>query len=80
MHTIPDTIQLGTGAWQWGDRIMWGFGRGYSAADVRAWNAPTVPLARMASAETLPSVTSKPSTLRVRIEGIVHPANETALE
>jgi aryl-alcohol dehydrogenase-like predicted oxidoreductase len=29
-------IEIGLGAWQWGDRIMWGFGRGYGDADVRA--------------------------------------------
>jgi aryl-alcohol dehydrogenase-like predicted oxidoreductase len=27
---------LGLGAWQWGDRMMWGFGEGYSTGDVRA--------------------------------------------
>ncbi len=26
---------MGTGCWQWGDRIFWGFGRGYSDADVK---------------------------------------------
>lgn len=27
---------LGTGAWQWGDRAMWGFGQDYGTADIRA--------------------------------------------
>lgn len=26
---------LGIGAWQWGDRMLWGFGREYGEADVR---------------------------------------------
>jgi aryl-alcohol dehydrogenase-like predicted oxidoreductase len=26
---------LGTGTWQWGDSMLWGFGRGYQEADVR---------------------------------------------
>jgi aryl-alcohol dehydrogenase-like predicted oxidoreductase len=28
-------IELGVGAWAWGDRLMWGYGRGYSLADLR---------------------------------------------
>lgn len=30
--TIP---VMGIGAWQWGDRVIWGFGRGYSGEDAR---------------------------------------------
>jgi aryl-alcohol dehydrogenase-like predicted oxidoreductase len=26
---------LGVGTWQWGDRMLWGFGRGYGEGDVR---------------------------------------------
>ncbi len=29
------TPLMGTGCWQWGDRIFWGFGRGYSDAEVK---------------------------------------------
>jgi len=33
-------IPMGIGAWSWGDRIVWQFGRGYDAADVqRAFEA-----------------------------------------
>lgn len=42
----PDTVRLGTsglhvtplgiGTWAWGDRLFWGFGRGYDEADVGA--------------------------------------------
>jgi aryl-alcohol dehydrogenase-like predicted oxidoreductase len=28
--------EMGLGAWQWGDRILWGYGHGYSEADVCA--------------------------------------------
>src|SRR5512139_3084153 len=28
-------IQLGLGAWAWGDRVVWEFGRSYGAAEVR---------------------------------------------
>ena len=28
-------IEMGVGTWAWGDRLMWGFGRGYSLADLR---------------------------------------------
>ena len=34
-HFLKD-IEIGLGAWQWGDRIMWGYGRGYGDEDVRA--------------------------------------------
>jgi aryl-alcohol dehydrogenase-like predicted oxidoreductase len=29
-------FQLGVGAWQWGDRFFWGYGRSYRRSDVRA--------------------------------------------
>jgi aryl-alcohol dehydrogenase-like predicted oxidoreductase len=32
---VLDSVELGTGAWQWGDQFYWGFGRSYAAADVR---------------------------------------------
>jgi aryl-alcohol dehydrogenase-like predicted oxidoreductase len=35
-HNFLDSIELGLGCWQWGDRILWGYGRGYAGADVRA--------------------------------------------
>lgn len=28
-------VELGVGAWAWGDRLFWGFGRGYGVDDVR---------------------------------------------
>ena len=34
-HRLPDSLELGTGTWQWGDRLVWGFGSGYSDDDVR---------------------------------------------
>jgi aryl-alcohol dehydrogenase-like predicted oxidoreductase len=30
-----DSIQLGLGAWAWGDRSVWQYGRGYAEGDVR---------------------------------------------
>jgi len=35
-HYLPDTIEIGTGTWQWGDTMMWQYGKGYSESDVRA--------------------------------------------
>jgi aryl-alcohol dehydrogenase-like predicted oxidoreductase len=29
-------VEIGLGAWQWGDRIMWGYGRGYTDIDLQA--------------------------------------------
>ena len=29
-------VEMGLGAWQWGDRIVWQYGHGYGEADVRA--------------------------------------------
>ncbi len=29
-------IELGFGAWAWGDRLMWGYGRSYNLGDLRA--------------------------------------------
>jgi aryl-alcohol dehydrogenase-like predicted oxidoreductase len=35
-----DGIELGIGTWQWGDRMMWGYGRGYDDSDLEeAFNA-----------------------------------------
>lgn len=34
-HRLPASIETGTGTWQWGDKLMWGFGSGYAEADVR---------------------------------------------
>lgn len=31
-----DDVEIGLGAWQWGDRLMWGYGRGYGDEDLRA--------------------------------------------
>src|SRR5437763_1167469 len=33
-QTEMRVLPLGVGAWQWGDTIMWGFGRAYGRADV----------------------------------------------
>lgn len=35
-HQLPDTVEIGTGTWQWGDTMIWGFGKGYGSDDVRA--------------------------------------------
>jgi aryl-alcohol dehydrogenase-like predicted oxidoreductase len=32
---ILESIELGLGAWAWGDRVVWQYGRGYGAEDVR---------------------------------------------
>jgi len=29
-------VEMGIGAWQWGDRVLWGFGHAYSEDDIRA--------------------------------------------
>ena len=34
--TDVQVTALGIGAWSWGDRFMWSFGRGYGAEDVEA--------------------------------------------
>lgn len=34
--SIFEGIELGIGAWAWGDRLFWGYGRGYGEEDVRA--------------------------------------------
>ena len=35
-NTGLENVRLGVGTWAWGDRLFWGYGRGYSEADVRA--------------------------------------------
>ncbi len=35
-HLIPDSIEIGTGTWQWGDTMVWGYGHGYGEAEVHA--------------------------------------------
>ena len=32
----PRLRPLGVGTWQWGDRLLWGYGRGYGDAELRA--------------------------------------------
>ena len=34
-QTVLDGIEMGVGAWSWGDKLMWGYGRGYTDQDVR---------------------------------------------
>ncbi|POO76300.1 2,5-didehydrogluconate reductase, partial [Bacillus sp. MBGLi97] len=29
-------MEMGLGAWAWGDRMVWGYGRGYTLDDLRA--------------------------------------------
>ena len=29
-------LEIGLGAWAWGDRIVWNYGRGYSDSDIEA--------------------------------------------
>ncbi len=33
-QSILDDIQIGIGTWAWGDRLVWGYGRGYEKKDV----------------------------------------------
>jgi len=35
-HPVFEGVDLGVGTWSWGDRLYWGFGQGYAAADLRA--------------------------------------------
>ena len=35
-HPVLQGIEYGIGTWSWGDRLYWGYGRGYSDADIRA--------------------------------------------
>lgn len=35
-HPVLQGINYGIGTWSWGDRLYWGYGRGYSDADIRA--------------------------------------------
>ncbi len=42
MNQVPEEnqslhdLEMGLGAWQWGDRIVWGYGHGYGEAEVHA--------------------------------------------
>lgn len=42
MTDIPESVrflhevEIGLGAWAWGDRLVWGYGKGYADADVEA--------------------------------------------
>jgi aryl-alcohol dehydrogenase-like predicted oxidoreductase len=35
IQSVLQDVEIGTGAWAWGDRLVWGFGRGYAVEDVR---------------------------------------------
>jgi aryl-alcohol dehydrogenase-like predicted oxidoreductase len=34
-QSILEKVNFGVGTWAWGDRLMWGFGRGYVSEDLR---------------------------------------------
>ena len=33
-HPIFNNIEIGIGTWAWGDRLYWGFGKGYTEGDL----------------------------------------------
>jgi aryl-alcohol dehydrogenase-like predicted oxidoreductase len=33
--SVLEEVQIGIGTWAWGDRLVWGYGRGYERKDVR---------------------------------------------
>jgi aryl-alcohol dehydrogenase-like predicted oxidoreductase len=35
-HPVLADVSLGIGTWSWGDRLFWGYGRGYSDTDIQA--------------------------------------------
>lgn len=35
-ETLLDNHEMGTGAWAWGDTLVWGYGKGYADTDIRA--------------------------------------------
>lgn len=35
IHSMLDGIQMGVGTWAWGDRLIWGYGKGYSENDIK---------------------------------------------
>ncbi len=34
-HPVFQGVEMGVGTWAWGDRLVWGFGRGYSRGDLK---------------------------------------------
>ncbi len=34
--TVLTGVEMGLGCWQWGDKLMWGYGQDYAGADVKA--------------------------------------------
>lgn len=34
-HVVFEGVELGLGTWSWGDRLFWGYGRGYRDEDIR---------------------------------------------
>ncbi len=34
-QSVLESVDIGIGAWAWGDRLVWGYGRNYAADDVR---------------------------------------------
>ncbi len=34
-QSVLQAVEFGVGAWAWGDRLVWGYGRGYAASEVR---------------------------------------------
>lgn len=34
-HPVFSGVEMGVGTWSWGDRLVWGFGRGYQRGDLK---------------------------------------------
>lgn len=34
-HAVFEGVEMGLGTWSWGDRLFWGYGRGYRDEDIR---------------------------------------------
>jgi aryl-alcohol dehydrogenase-like predicted oxidoreductase len=34
-HSVFEGVEIGIGTWAWGDRLFWGYGRGYDETDLR---------------------------------------------
>jgi hypothetical protein len=40
MHPLFDSVEMGIGTWQWGDRMIWGYQQEYHETDLQeAFNA-----------------------------------------
>ena len=59
-------VEMGLGAWQWGDRVVWQYGRGYNDKDIQqAFQVSVLSIPLKFMAQGVPNVSRVNSSKRL---------------